>query len=80
MLYLVGGCSRSGKSLLAERMRAKHGIPWFSLDALKMGLFHGAPTLGIDPNADDLLTADQLSPIVRGATSTSCSRWPQLLG
>jgi hypothetical protein len=29
-------------------------------------LFHGAPALGIDPNADDLLTADKLWPIVRG--------------
>jgi hypothetical protein len=65
MLYLVGGCSRSGKSILAERMRANHGVPWFPLDALKMALYQGAPELGVDPNADDLFTADQLWPIVR---------------
>lgn len=36
MLYLVGGASRAGKSTLAERMRTRHGVPWFALDALKM--------------------------------------------
>jgi hypothetical protein len=66
MLYLVGGCSRSGKSVLAERIHRLHGVPWFPLDALKMGLYEGAPELGVDPNADDLFTADQLWPIVRG--------------
>jgi hypothetical protein len=67
MLYIVGGCSRSGKSTLAERMRVRHGIPWFPLDALKMGLHLGAPSLGIDPDEDDLETADLMWPIVKGA-------------
>jgi len=66
MLYLIGGCSRSGKSLLAERMRARHGVPWFSLDALKMGLRLGAPSLGIHPDDDDLETADRMWPIIEG--------------
>ncbi len=64
MLYIVGGCSRSGKSILAGRMGERHGIPWFSLDALKMGLHLGAPSLGIAPDADDLDTADLMWPIV----------------
>lgn len=64
MLYIVGGCSRSGKSLLAERMRLRHSVPWFALDALKMGLARGAPSLGVDPDHDDLATADLLWPIV----------------
>src|SRR6516164_4815039 len=66
MLYLIGGCSRSGKSLLAERMRARHGVPWFPLDALKMGLHLGAPSLGIHPDDDDLETADRMWPIIKG--------------
>ena len=66
MLYVVGGCSRSGKSILAERMRARHGVPWFSLDAIKMGLHLGAPSLGIHPEDDDLATADLMWPIIRG--------------
>ncbi|HEY1879546.1 MAG TPA: hypothetical protein VGG68_06415 [Caulobacteraceae bacterium] len=67
MLYLVGGCGRSGKSTLAERIRAGHGVPWFPLDALKMGLHLGAPSLGVHPDDDDLETADRMWPIVKGA-------------
>ena len=66
MLYIVGGCSRSGKSLLAERMRLRHNVPWFPLDALKMGLHLGAPLLGVHPNDDDLETADRMWPIIKG--------------
>jgi hypothetical protein len=67
MLYLVGGCGRSGKSTLAERIRARHGVPWFPLDALKMGLHLGAPSVGVHPDDDDMETADRMWPIVRGA-------------
>jgi hypothetical protein len=67
MLYLVGGCGRSGKSSLAERMRVRHGVPWFPLDALKMGLHLGAASLGVCPDDDDLETADRMWPIVKGA-------------
>jgi len=66
MLYVVGGCSRSGKSSLAERVRVGHGIPWFPLDALKMALYLGAPSLGVDPEDDDLETADRMWPFIRG--------------
>jgi hypothetical protein len=65
MLYLVGGCSRSGKSTLAGRMRERHGAAWLALDALKMGLFLGAPELGVDPNHEDMETADRMWPIVK---------------
>ncbi len=66
MLYIVGGCSRSGKSLLAERMRTNHNVPWFPLDALKMGLHLGAPLLGVHPEDDDLETADRMWPVIKG--------------
>ncbi len=66
MLYIVGGCSRSGKSILAERMRIRHGIAWFPLDALKMGLHLGAPSLGVHPDEDDLETADLIWPVIKG--------------
>jgi hypothetical protein len=47
-------------------MRAHHGVPWFSLDALKMGLHLGAPSLAVHPDDDDLETADRIWPIVKG--------------
>ena len=65
MLFLVGGVSRSGKSTLAERLRRRVGVPWFPLDALKMGLFLGAPGLKVHPDDDDLETADRLWPVAR---------------
>jgi hypothetical protein len=66
MLYLIGGVSRAGKSILADRLLGNHGIAWFSLDVLRMGLFGGAPSLGLDPERDDLEEADRMWPIVRG--------------
>jgi hypothetical protein len=66
MLYLVGGVSRSGKSQLAERVRARLGASWFPLDALKMGLYLGAPSLGVHPDTEDMITADAMWPIVKG--------------
>ena len=45
-------------------MRARHGVPWFTLDALKMGLHRGVPALGVLPSADDLNTADQMWPVI----------------
>jgi hypothetical protein len=47
-------------------MRARHGVPWFPLDAIKMGLHLGAPLLGVHPEDDDLQTADRMWPIVKG--------------
>ncbi len=67
MLYIVGGCSRSGKSTLAGRMCVRHGIPWFPLDALKMGLHLGASSFGVHPDEDDLETADLMWPVIKGA-------------
>lgn len=40
--------------------------PWFPLDALKMGLHLGAPSLGVHPGDDDLQTADLMWPIIKG--------------
>ncbi len=39
-------------------------MPWFPLDALKMGLDLGALASGIHPDTDDLETADRMWPIV----------------
>ena len=63
MLYLVGGASRSGKSILAERIFRRLGVPWFPLDALKMALHRGAPGLGVHPDEDDLATGDAMWPL-----------------
>ncbi len=47
MLYILGGASRSGKTLLARRAVAEKQIPYFPLDALFGALVHGAPEKGL---------------------------------
>jgi hypothetical protein len=47
MLYLIGGVSRSGKTLLAQKMVRKKRIPYYSLDALISTLTSAVPELGI---------------------------------
>ena len=47
-------------------MLERHGIPWFPLDALKMGLHLGDPPFGVHQDDDDLETADRMWPITKG--------------
>jgi hypothetical protein len=47
MIYIIGGASRSGKTLLARRVVAEKRIPYFPLDALFGALANGAPQLGV---------------------------------
>ena len=65
MFYLVGGASRSGKSALARRLLAQRGIPYFSIDVLMMGLAHGWPACGLDPDTPSLVRGEQLWPLLR---------------
>lgn len=47
MLYVLGGASRSGKTLLSRRAVVEKQIPYFPLDALLGSLVHGAPEMGM---------------------------------
>ncbi len=44
MIYLIGGSSHVGKTLLAQKMTEKTGIPYTSLDHLKMGFIRSGMT------------------------------------
>ncbi len=65
MLYFIGGAARTGKGILARRLLAEMGLPYLSLDVLKMGLARGAPEFPIDPNAGARQVAARLWPLVR---------------
>jgi hypothetical protein len=65
MLYLIGGAARTGKTTIARAFLAQTGIPYFSLDFLMMGFANGLPEYGVDSEADELLIAEQLWPVVR---------------
>ncbi len=47
MIYIISGASRSGKTLIAEKMVKQYGIPYVSLDWLVMGFTNGIPEYGI---------------------------------
>ena len=47
MLYVIGGASRSGKTLLSRRAVSEKKISYVPLDALFGALANGAPELGV---------------------------------
>jgi hypothetical protein len=65
MLYLLGGAARTGKTTIARAFLAQTGISFFSLDFLMMGFVNGLPEYGVDSEADELLVAEQLWPVIR---------------
>src|SRR5262245_29713424 len=65
MLFIIGGASRSGKSMIARRLLHESTIPYFSLDFLMMGVTHGLPELGLDPDEPSKTNAEKLWPLLR---------------
>ena len=47
MLYIIGGASRSGKTIIAKKLSAQLGIPYLSLDWIMMGFTNGIPEYGV---------------------------------
>ncbi len=69
MLYFLGGAARAGKSTLARAFARQIGLPYLSLDYLMMGLVTGAPELRVEPEEDELVTAERMWPVVRALAS-----------
>ncbi len=65
MLLYLGGAARAGKGILVRRLLAELGLPYLSLDVLKMGLTRGLPELAFDPDAGGLRVAERMWPLVR---------------
>jgi hypothetical protein len=63
MIRILGGASRTGKGLIAQRILETCQIPYFSLDILKMGLVNTVPDFGIDPEASPIEVATRLWPL-----------------
>ena len=69
MIYLIGGASHTGKTVLAQRILEEKQIPYLSLDHLKMGLIRSGNT-DLTVFEDEKLT-DYLWPIVREMAKTA---------
>lgn len=79
MVILIGGVSRTGKTLLAQSLLEKHHIPYLSIDHLKMGLVRGMPNCGFVPTDSDDHIAAKLWPIVRGIVMTAVENGQDLI-
>ena len=69
MIYLIGGTSHTGKTMLAQNILEEKHIPYLSLDHLKMGLIRSGNT-ELTVCDDDKLT-DYLWPIAREMVKTA---------
>ena len=66
MIFLVGGSSRSGKTLLARKVLAENRISYLSLDWLMMGFNDGIPEYGIHHLLWPHEIADRMEPFLLG--------------
>jgi adenylate kinase family enzyme len=65
MLYMIGGAPRSGKTMLARRMFAEHGLPYFSIDTLIASLASAQPELGMRVSDPALKRLEVVWPTLR---------------
>lgn len=65
MLYVIGGTSRSGKTLLARRAVVEKQTPYFPLDALFGALTYGAPQLGVTYESSLLIRPIKIWPVAK---------------
>ena len=66
MLFLVGGTSRSGKTLIARKILADKQVPYLSLDWLMMGFNDGIPEYGIHHLLWPNEIAEKMAPFLLG--------------
>lgn len=64
MLFLIGGASRSGKSILAEKLLQEEDIPRFSTDYLTSA-FRSYPELGIRHEDNTYTRSESLWPFLK---------------
>ncbi len=69
MIYLIGGPTHTGKTVLAQRILDAYRVPYLSMDHLKMGLIRSGQT-GLTPMDGEALT-EYLWPIVREMVKTA---------
>lgn len=65
MIFILGGASRSGKTLLAHRAVLEKGMSYFPLDALVEGVVSGAPKVGVVYSQSFQERATRLWPVAK---------------
>lgn len=78
MILLIGGPSHTGKTALAQRLMEREGVPYLSIDHLKMGLIRAGQTR-LTPCDDDALLTAYLWPILREMIKTAIENGQSLI-
>lgn len=79
MVILIGGYSRTGKTLMAQKLMEKHSIPYMSVDHVKMGLYRGLGDPKYHPVQKDTILAKTLWPIIKGIIMTAIENEQHLI-
>lgn len=79
MLYMVGGAPRSGKTILAERLLAEHGLPYFSIDTLIASLARAEPELGLRVSDPPMKRVEIIWPTLRKLASDASQKADKFL-
>lgn len=77
MVILITGASHTGKTVLAQKLLEKYGIPYLSIDHLKMGLIRSG-YIKLTPEEDNALT-NYLWPVIREMIKTSIENGQNLI-
>ncbi len=78
MVYILGGASRSGKSIIARRLVIEQNIPFFCTDFLVTSL-SGINTVNIQHDTPFIEKADKLWPLVKPMLNHLVKEEPQYL-
>ena len=65
MIYIIGGVTRSGKSVLTRQLSKKYGVSYFNLDHLMMGMLESHIDLGINGHTHDRIKSEKLWQVVK---------------
>lgn len=78
MIILIGGASHTGKTALAQKLLARYGWPYLSLDHLKMGLIRSGHT-ALTPLSDTDALTELLWPIAAEIIKTAVENGQNLI-
>ena len=78
MIILIAGDTRTGKTVLAQKLLEKYSYPYLSIDHLKMGLIRSG-RCRLSPDSEDEELTQYLWPIIREIIKTNIENGQNLI-
>lgn len=79
MIILIGGVTRTGKTLMAQKLMEKYNYPYISIDHIKMGLYRGLKDEKYNPEQNYTVLSETLWPIIKGIIMTAIENKQNLI-